>query len=108
RKRKRRMVAFIRERSVHAATRRKASAAEIRRLQEVLDPDVFTIGFARRFATYKRATLLLRDVTRLKKLLNNPEMPVQVVIAGKAHPKDHPGKTLIREIVQLSRDPNLS
>ena len=108
RKRKRRMVAFIRERSVHAATRRKASAAEIRRLQEVLDPDVFTIGFARRFATYKRATLLLRDVTRLKKLLNNPEMPVQVVIAGKAHPKDHPGKTLIREIVTLSRDPEVS
>jgi len=108
RKRKRQMVAFIRERATRAATLRKASAAEVRRLQEVLDPDVFTIGFARRFATYKRATLLLRDVTRLKKLLNNPEMPVQVVIAGKAHPKDHPGKTLIREIVTLSRDPEIS
>ena len=108
RKRKRKMVAFVRERAVNAAVQRKASAAEGRRLQEVLDPDVFTIGFARRFATYKRATLVFRDVARLKKLLNNPEMPVQIVIAGKAHPKDHPGKTLIREIVTLSRDPEIS
>jgi starch phosphorylase len=108
RKRRRRMVAFVRERSVNAAIQRKASAAEVRRLSDVLDPDVFTIGFARRFATYKRATLLFRDISRLKKLLNNPKMPVQVVIAGKAHPKDHPGKTLIREIVNLSRDPEMS
>ena len=102
------MVAFVRERAAAAATQRKASAAEVRRLQEVLDPDVFTIGFARRFATYKRATLLFRDVDRLKRILNNPKMPVQIVIAGKAHPKDQPGKTLIREIVQLSRDPEIS
>ncbi len=108
RKRKRRMVAFVRERAVNSAAYRKASAAEVRRLSDVLDPDVFTIGFARRFATYKRATLLFRDVNRLKKLLNNPKMPVQIVIAGKAHPKDHPGKTLIREIVNLSRDPEIS
>ena len=91
-----------------AAVSRKASAAEQRRLAEVLDPDAFTIGFARRFATYKRATLLFRDVERLKRLLTNPERPVQIVIAGKAHPKDLPGKTLIREIVQLSRDPEIS
>ncbi|MGI8959488.1 MAG: alpha-glucan family phosphorylase [Bryobacteraceae bacterium] len=108
RKRKRRMVTFVRERAVESAVQRKASASEVRRLSEVLDPDVFTIGFGRRFATYKRATLLLRDVNRLKKILNNPNMPVQVVIAGKAHPKDHPGKTLIREIVSLSRDPEIS
>jgi len=108
RKRRRRMVAFVRERAVNAAVQRKASAAEIRRLQEVLDPDVFTIGFARRFATYKRATLLFRDVARLKRILNSAKMPVQIVIAGKAHPKDHPGKTLIREIVNLSRDPEVS
>ncbi len=108
RKRKRRMVAYVRERSVAAALQRKASAAEVRRMQEVLDPDVFTIGFARRFATYKRATLIFRDLARLKKILNNPKMPVQIVIAGKAHPKDHPGKTLIREIVTLSRDPEIS
>jgi len=108
RKRKRRLVSYVRERASQAAVQRKASAAEVRRLQEVLDPDVFTIGFARRFATYKRATLILRDVPRLKRLLNNPKMPVQIVIAGKAHPKDIPGKTLIREIVNLSRDPELS
>jgi starch phosphorylase len=108
RKRKRRMVTFVRERAFESAVRRKASAPEVRRLSEVLDPDVFTIGFARRFATYKRATLLFRDVNRLKKIINNPSMPVQIVIAGKAHPKDHPGKTLIREIVSLSRDPEIS
>jgi starch phosphorylase len=107
-RRKRRLIAFVRERMVRFAVERKASAAEIRRLAEVLDPEAFTIGFARRFATYKRATLLFRDVNRLKKLLTNPELPLQIVIAGKAHPKDHPGKTLIREIVQLSRDPSLS
>jgi starch phosphorylase len=108
RRRKRRLIAFVRERMVKFAVDRKAGAAEVRRLNEVLDPGAFTIGFARRFATYKRATLLFRDVTRLKKLLTNPDMPVQIVIAGKAHPKDHPGKTLIREIVQLSRDPSVS
>jgi glycogen phosphorylase len=108
RRRKRRLIAFVRERMVKFAIDRKAGSAEIRRLNEVLDPGAFTIGFARRFATYKRATLLFRDVNRLKKILTNPDMPVQVVIAGKAHPKDHPGKTLIREIVQLSRDPSIS
>lgn len=108
RRRKRRLIAFVRERMVKFAVDRKAGAAEIRRLADVLDPEALTIGFARRFATYKRATLLFRDVNRLKKLLTNTEFPVQVVIAGKAHPKDHPGKTLIREIVQLSRDPSIS
>ncbi len=107
RKRKRRMVAFIRERARAAAILRKAPASEIQRMSEVLDPEALTIGFARRFATYKRATLVLRDVARLKKILNNPDMPVQIVIAGKAHPKDNPGKTFIREIVSLSRDPDI-
>jgi starch phosphorylase len=108
RRRKRNLVAFVRERVVAAAMGRKASAAEQRRLSEVLEPDTLTIGFARRFATYKRATLLFRDVERLKRLLTNKERPVQIVIAGKAHPKDLPGKTLIREIVQLSRTPEIS
>ena len=107
-RRKRRLIAFVRERAVAAAINRKAPAADTRRLHEILDPDAFTIGFARRFATYKRATLLFRDVVRLKKILTNLKMPVQIVIAGKAHPKDHPGKMFIREIVQLSRDPELS
>ncbi len=107
RRRKRRLVNFVRMRQHQAAVRRQASVGEQRRANEVLDPNAFTIGFARRFATYKRATLLFRDVERLKRILLNKEMPVQIVIAGKAHPKDHPGKGFIREIVQLSRDPEL-
>jgi len=108
RRRKRYLVSFVRERAVSAALARKASSAEQRRLAEVLDPDTFTIGFARRFATYKRATLLFRDIERLKRLLTNPDRPVQIVIAGKAHPRDLPGKTLIREIVHLSRAPEIA
>ena len=107
RRRKRRLVAFVRSRQHSSAIRRQASSLEVRRSSEVLDPNAFTIGFARRFATYKRATLLFRDVERLKRILLNNDMPVQIVIAGKAHPKDQPGKTYIREIVQLSRDPDL-
>jgi starch phosphorylase len=108
RRRKRNLTAFVRERVATSALNRKAPLAEQRRLLEVLDAEAFTIGFARRFATYKRATLLFQDVTRLKRILTNRERPVQIIIAGKAHPKDQPGKALIREIVQLSRDPELS
>ncbi|MCU1326504.1 MAG: alpha-glucan phosphorylase, partial [Bryobacterales bacterium] len=107
RRRKRRLINFIRDRQTAAASRRKVAANELRYSSEVLDSHALTIGFARRFATYKRATLLFRDVERLKKILCNAERPVQIVIAGKAHPKDQPGKAFIREIVQLSRDPDL-
>jgi starch phosphorylase len=107
RRRKRRLISFVRERQHASAVRRQASALEVRRASEVLDPNAFTIGFARRFATYKRATLLFRDAERLKRILLNKDMPVQILIAGKAHPKDQPGKSFIREIVQLSRDPDL-
>jgi glycogen phosphorylase len=108
RRRKRRLVAFVRERMAAAATARNAPSAEIERAKEVLDPEVFTIGFARRFATYKRATLVFKDLARLKRILSNEKMPVQIVIAGKAHPRDLPGKTLIREIVHFSRDLELA
>jgi starch phosphorylase len=108
RRRKRNLVTFVRDRAAAAAVARKASAAEQRRLADVLEPDILTIGFARRFATYKRATMLFRDIERLKRLLTNPGRPVQIVIAGKAHPKDLPGKTLIREIMQLSRAPEVA
>lgn len=108
RHRRRLLVTFVRERLIARAMHRKASSIEIKRMQEVLDPDTFTIGFARRFATYKRATLLFRDVERLKRILNNSQRPVQIVIAGKAHPKDHPGKLLIRDIVQLTKNPELA
>lgn len=108
RRRKRNLIAFVRERAAASAVSRKAPVSEQRRLSEVLDNDRFTIGFARRFATYKRATLLFRDINRLKKILTNRSRPVQIVIAGKAHPHDNPGKILIREIIQLSRDPDIS
>ena len=108
RRRKRRLVAFIRDRAVASAMARNAPAPVVERAREVLDPAVLTIGFARRFATYKRAMLVFRDLPRLKRILTNPDRPVQIVISGKAHPKDIPGKTLIREIVQLSRDPDLA
>jgi len=108
RRRKRRMVAFVRESMMASAAARNASAPEVRRLQDVLDPEALTIGFARRFATYKRATLIFRDLGRLKRILTHPTRPVQLVIAGKAHPQDIPGKTLIRDIVQFSHDPELA
>lgn len=107
RKRKRRLVTFVRQQQILHAQRRNVSAAEMRRAGEVLDPNALTIGFSRRFATYKRATLVFRDVNRLKKILLDPDRPVQIVVAGKAHPKDQPGKSFIREIVQLSHDPDL-
>ena len=75
---------------------------EVWRLQE--DEDALVIGFARRFATYKRATLLFDDPDRLARLLNDPERPVVIVIAGKAHPHDEPGKSLIRRIHEMSRE----
>ncbi|MSV36364.1 MAG: alpha-glucan family phosphorylase [Bryobacterales bacterium] len=108
RKRKRRLVAFVRERAVASALARNAPASEVERAGELLDPEALTIGFARRFATYKRATLVFRDLARLKRLLANAKMPVQLVVSGKAHPKDLPGKALIREIVQFSKDPDLA
>lgn len=108
RRRKRRLVQFVRESLRRSAAKRKASAAEIQRLSGALDFDALTIGFGRRFATYKRATLIFRDKERLKRILNHPDMPVQIIIAGKAHPKDQPGKNLIREIWSLTRDPELS
>ena len=69
----------------------------------MLNPDALIIGFARRFATYKRATLIFRDIARLGRILNNPERPVQIIFAGKAHPADEPGKALIEQVYRISR-----
>jgi glycogen phosphorylase len=102
-RRRERLVAFARRRLRAQLERRSAAQAEIEAADEVLDPDALTIGFARRFATYKRATLLLRDADRLEKILNNPGRPVQVIFAGKAHPRDDAGKELIQQIVALAR-----
>ncbi|KAF0220795.1 MAG: starch [Geobacteraceae bacterium] len=99
-----RLVAFARERLKAQLTQVGATPKEIAAAEEVFDPETLTIGFARRFATYKRGTLLLRDTERLKKLLNNSSRPVQIIFAGKAHPADYEGKELIRQIVQQSKD----
>jgi starch phosphorylase len=106
-RRRERLVAFARTRLRKQLIRRGFSQADIAAADEVLNPDALTIGFARRFATYKRATLILRDVDRLIKLLNDPDRPVQVIFAGKAHPHDIPGKELIKAIVTLARNEEL-
>jgi len=98
-----RLVGFARRRLRAQLKRRGANRAWIKAASEVLDPEALTIGFARRFATYKRAALILRDPERLSRILNNPERPVQLIFAGKAHPKDHPGKELIRQLVHMSQ-----
>ncbi len=98
------MVSYARGRLTEQLKKRGASAAEVRAAAEVLSPDALTIGFARRFATYKRATLLFRDPDRLERILSNPERPVQLLIAGKAHPQDNEGKEFIKTIIHFSRD----
>ncbi|MEO0868028.1 MAG: alpha-glucan family phosphorylase, partial [Cyanobacteria bacterium J06642_11] len=103
-----RLVMSVRDRLYKAVKERGGSHLEMERAQEVLDPSILTIGFARRFATYKRATLFLRDVERLRKIVENSlGRRVQFVIAGKAHPKDIPGKELIRNIIHFTRDEGL-
>jgi len=95
-------------RRLHAAwVKRGAAPAELGWIDSVLDPDVLTIGFARRVPSYKRLTLMLRDPERLKRLLLDPEHPVQLVIAGKSHPADDGGKRLIQEMVQFADDPEV-
>jgi len=103
-RRRERLVSMARNRLQDQVKRIGASRTEIEAAQEVLDPRVLTIGFARRFATYKRAMLLLKDPDRLARIMNNPDRPVQFIFAGKAHPKDNPGKELIQQIVAFSRE----
>ncbi len=99
-----RLVSFARNRLRSQMRNRGETKAMIERARDVLDMETLTIGFARRFATYKRANLLFRDPERLKRLLTNPEFPVQIIFAGKAHPRDDGGKKLIRDIVHFARD----
>jgi len=106
-RRRERLVAVARRRVETQLTLRGATEQDIRIASEVLDPEALTIGFARRFATYKRAYLLLSDPDRLSRILNDPERPVQIIFAGKAHPADSPGKDFIRQIVHLARRSDL-
>jgi starch phosphorylase len=100
-----RLVALARVRLQKQRERLGATRADILAAEEVLDPEALTIGFARRFATYKRGTLVFRNLERLNAILNNKDRPVQLVFAGKAHPKDQGGKDLIAQVVQFSRRP---
>jgi starch phosphorylase len=100
-----RLVSYVRNRIQQQIVAAHGTAAETARVEEILDANALTIGFARRFAPYKRGALLLRDRARLKAILCDPKRPVQIIVAGKAHPRDDSGKHLIQEIVHFSRDP---
>jgi starch phosphorylase len=104
---KARLLAFVRQRAVEQAERRGESKEKLQRLGRILSPDALTIGFARRFATYKRANLLLKDMERLAYMVNDPKRPVQFVFAGKAHPLDDPGKRVLQEVALMMRDSKL-
>jgi glycogen phosphorylase len=99
-----RLITTARERLRHQLTTRNATRAELNLAKEALDPNVLTIAFARRAASYKRATLLLRDRERLERLIKNADRPVQFIFAGKAHPADDHGKDFIRQLVAFSRE----
>jgi starch phosphorylase len=102
---KARLIEFVRRRAVRQAEHRGEPPETLARLARVLSPDALTIGFARRFTTYKRANLVLRDLERLAQMVNDPKRPVQFVFAGKAHPHDEPGKRVLQAIAGMMRDP---
>jgi starch phosphorylase len=102
-----RLVEEVRRRLRATLLSRGASEAEVGWTETAFDPDVLTIGFARRVPSYKRLTLMLRDPERLKALLLDPERPIQLVIAGKSHPADDGGKQLIQEMVRFADDPEV-
>ncbi|WP_322801460.1 alpha-glucan family phosphorylase, partial [Thermoflexus sp.] len=103
---KRKLVAFMRERARRRWQRNHVSPIQIVASGVLLDPYALTIGFARRFALYKRAYLLFRDPDRLRRLVNDPHRPVQIILAGKAHPADEPAKRMIQEIYRMIKDPS--
>ena len=102
-----RLVGFVRKRLKASRLAQGVSEGDLAWCDDVFDPSALTIGFARRFAAYKRPTLLLSQPDRLKDLLNSSERPVQIIFAGKAHPADEPGKAMIREIFNFAQDPEV-
>jgi starch phosphorylase len=98
------LLAFVRRRVSRQCRRRGETDEAVEAARNILDPNILTIGFARRFATYKRSDLILTDVDRLGELCNHPERPIQLIFAGKAHPADEPGKQLIKRIANLRHD----
>jgi starch phosphorylase len=104
---RRRLVEEVRRRVRDSWLQRGAALSELGWTRSIMDPDICTIGFARRVPSYKRLTLMLRDPERLRSLLLHPERPIQIVIAGKAHPADEGGKRLIQEMVRFADDPRV-
>jgi starch phosphorylase len=102
------LITYVRERVRQHRLRLGEGARQVEEATTLLDPQAFTIGFARRFATYKRATLIFRDLERSRRLLLSPDRPVQIIFAGKAHPADEPGKALIQQVYRLSRQPGFA
>jgi starch phosphorylase len=98
------LVSYVRQRLAWQASRRHAPPHELDEVRGALNPDALTIGFARRFATYKRATLLFSDLDRLIRLLHDAERPVQFIFSGKAHPADQPAKEFIKKIANTLKD----
>jgi starch phosphorylase len=96
------LINFVRKRLKSQMHRRGAPLPEIQRAEKVLDPRILTIGFARRFSSYKRGSLIFADPERLNKIINNDRKPVQIVVSGKAHPLDNPGKEIIKQIIGYS------
>ena len=102
------LIETARRRAVQYATARGESPSFIALLRRALSPDALTIGFARRFATYKRANLLLKDIDALSALVNHPQRPVQFIFAGKAHPHDNAGKDMLQQVGRLMQDPRFA
>lgn len=103
-RRRERLVFFARKRLKQQLVRRGASQLAIQKADQLLDPRVFTIGFARRFSTYKRGALIFSEPDRLERIVNDPERPVQILISGKAHPLDTPGKEIIKKIIDYASE----
>ena len=104
---KNRLMSFIRERARDLWRKEQRDPVQVLASGALLDPEALTLGFARRFATYKRATLLLQDLARLQTIMQNRWKPVQIIFAGKAHPADEPGKHLIHQVYALAKEYNL-
>ena len=100
-----RLLRFLRDRARRRWSEERAALSQVVAAGTLLDPEALTLGFARRFATYKRATLILRDPARLKALLTDSRRPVQIIFAGKAHPADEPAKQLLQQVYRAAVDP---
>ena len=102
-----RLVDFVRQRAYKQTLAQGARSKDLQNVQTILNPEALTIGFARRFATYKRARLIMDDLESLRRVVGNKERPVQFIFAGKAHPQDNGGKQLMKEIIGICREPGL-